>query len=359
MAATADHPPSRAAEEAAVKIVRDFERKLAAAALARDPELSRLYDTHQLTLDDLDELGDPVRTTPPRPVRARPDSGATRVATGRGAARTVRPARTDQAPPLDRTELLVNQGRGSTYHPSRWRQRKYQVGGGASLLILIIVAVTIVLSSGASWPASVNTVKAEVTTACQNTDVMSEPGQVNFACGKQTQQILWVFSLLASGNNPQFSDTKTGRQGLEPISPAQGAEVAWSLNLHHPYDPLDPIDSLQVAARAINNIIGGASSYGANGTPSVQPGLESYPANCLRYTGSAQVTSRAGFPSVCAKPITTPEGQGALVSDVYKKWAVGASAQQAEAAEILFENAGNPGNPQVQAILKDPAQYRL
>src|ERR1700753_1083600 len=45
-----------------MKMVREFERKLAAAALARDPDLSRLYDTHQLTLDDLDQLGDRART---------------------------------------------------------------------------------------------------------------------------------------------------------------------------------------------------------------------------------------------------------------------------------------------------------
>jgi hypothetical protein len=340
--------------------MRDFERKLAAAALARDPELSRLYDTRQLTLD-LDQLDDPaaataVRSVPqpagPAPAAVRPQTQGRAVRTGPPPARPVR-----EHP--DRTELLVNQGRGSAYRKSRWRQRKYQIGGGASLLVLIIVVVTIVLSSGASWPASVNTVKAEITTACQNSDVMSEPGQVNFACGKQTQQILWVFSLLSSGNNSQFNDTKTGREGLVPISPAQGAEVAWSLNLHHPYNPLDPIDSLQVAARAIDNIIGGASSIGANGAPTVQPGLESYAANCLRYTGSAELTSRAGFPSVCAKPVTTQQGQGALVADVYRKWAVGASSQQAEAAEILFENAGNPGNAQVQAVLKDLSKTRL
>ena len=224
---------------------------------------------------------------------------------------------------------------------------------------MIIVVVTIVLSSGASWPASVATVKSDITTACQNPDVMSEPGQVNFACGKQTQQILWVFSLLSSTNNAQFNDAKTGREGLEPITPAQGAEVAWSLNLHHPYNPLNPIDSLQVAARAIDNIIGGASAIGADGTPSIQPGLESYAANCLRYTGSAELTSRAGFPSVCAEPISTTQEQGALVADVYKKWAVGASAQQAQAAEVLFENAGNPGDPQVQAILKHLPATRL
>jgi hypothetical protein len=338
--------------------MRDFERKLAAAALARDPELSRLYDARQLTLD-LDELDDPARTTAVRSVPEPAVSGSDRRrAQGRAVRTGPAPARPASARP-GRTELLVNQGRGSAYRKSRWKQRKYQIGGGASLLVLLIVVITIVLSSGASWPTSVNTVKSEITTACQNSDVMSEPGQVNFACGKQTQQILWVFSLLSSENNPHFNDTKTGREGLVPISPAQGAEVAWSLNLHHPYNPLNPIDSLQVAARAIDNIIGGASAIGANGTPTVQPGLESYAANCLRYTGSAELTSRSGFPSVCAKPITTQQGQGALVADVYKKWAVGASSQQAESAEILFENAGNPGNAQVQAILKDLSKTRL
>jgi hypothetical protein len=342
-----------------MKIMREVERKLAAAALARDPELGRLYETHQLTLDDLNELGDPVRTAsfrapapPPAPVAGSADGGRRSGGTG-----TLRAGHVPAAP--DRTELLVNQGRGSAYHPSRWRQRKYLIGGGGTLLVLIIVVVTIVLSGGASWPSSVNTVKSEVTTACQNPDVVSEPGQVNFACAKQTQQILWVFSLLSSGDNPQFSDAKSGRMGLEPITPTQGAEVAWSLNLHHPYNPLNPIDSLQVAARAINNIVGGASAIGTNGSPSIQPGLESYPANCLRYTGSAQLTSRPGFPSVCAAPVSTDQQRAALAEDIYKKWAVGASAQQAEAAQVLFANATNPGDPQVQAILKNRPATRL
>jgi hypothetical protein len=339
-----------------MKMVRDIERKLAAAALARDPELSRLHETHQLTLDDLNELARPARTTAFRAVPEQAAAGSAGGGRGGGTAGV----RTGQAPAgPDRTELLVSQGRGSAYHPSRWRQRRYLIGGGAGLLVLIIVIVTIVLSGGASWPSSVDTVKAEITTACQNPDVMSEPGQVNFACGKQTQQILWVFSLLSSSNNARFSDAKTGRVGLEPITPTQGAEVAWSLNLHHPYDPLDPIDSLQVAARAINNIIGGASAIGGNGSPSVQPGLESDPANCLRYTGSAQMSVRPGFPSVCAKPVTSTQQQGALVADVYKKWAVGASAQDAEVAQVLFENANNPGDPQVQAILKNLSSTRL
>src|SRR5262249_60861642 len=117
---------------------------------------------------------------------------------------------------------------------------------------------------GAEWPPSVATVESQIAPACQNPDGGSEPGLVNFACAKSTRQILWVFALLTSGNNPNFADARTGRVGLEPITPAQGGEVAWSLNLHHPYSPTNPVDSLQVAARAINNIIGGAATTRAH-----------------------------------------------------------------------------------------------
>jgi hypothetical protein len=48
----------------------------------------------------------------------------------------------------------------------------------------------------------------------------------------------------------------------------------------------------------------------------------------------------------------TPDGQAALVRDVYRKWIVGAPAQQAQDAAVLFQNANDPGNPRVQAILK-------
>jgi hypothetical protein len=195
-------------------------------------------------------------------------------------------------------------------------------------------------------------VQAEITRACQNPNVASEPGQVNFACAQSTSQILWVFALMTSDDNPGFSDPHTGRKGLEPISPAQGGDIAWSLNLHHPYNPSDPIDSLQVAARAINNIIGGATLTGAKGNPSVQPGLESDPANCARYTGSAAVISRAGYPSLCAIPVTSLTGQAALVSDVYQRWLVGTGSTTAQDAGVLFQNSNDPGNPQVQAILK-------
>jgi hypothetical protein len=169
---------------------------------------------------------------------------------------------------------------------------------------------------------------------------------------------LWVFALLTSGNNPVFADPRSGRVGLEPITPAQGGAVAWSLNLHHPYDASNPIDSLQVAARAINNIVGGATSVNASGQSVVQPGLLSDPANCARYTGSRALTSRSGFPSLCARPVSSPAGQAALVADVYQKWVVGASAQAAQDAAVLFENAQNPGDPQVQAILKRMSSAR-
>jgi hypothetical protein len=194
-------------------------------------------------------------------------------------------------------------------------------------------------------------VQQEATRACLNPNVAAEPTQINFACDKDTRQILWVFSLLTSDNRADYQVHGSGRVGLEPIAPAQGGEVAWSLNLHHPYDPASPIDSLSVAARAINNIIGGATLTGTHGKPVVQPGLESSPTNCLRYTGSAAVISRAGFPDVCARPVT-PGGQAALVSDVFGKWIVGAPPGKAQDAAVLFENSKDPGNAQVQAILK-------
>jgi hypothetical protein len=250
----------------------------------------------------------------------------------------------------DRTRTLIDHGRRSARRVRRPR-------GRTSTLSMIILAVTgaillvLVFRHSASWPSSVATVQNEITTACQNPDVASEPNQVNFACDKSTSQILWVFALMTSGNNPAFTDAKSGRQGLEPITPTQGGDVAWSLNLHHPYNPLNPVDSLEVAARAINNIIGGASVTGSNGKPTVQPGLESSPANCARYTGSAAMISRAGFPDICAQPVSST-GQAALVSDVYQQWLVGSPPVAAQEAGVLFENSDNPGNPSVQAILK-------
>jgi hypothetical protein len=222
----------------------------------------------------------------------------------------------------------------------------------AGIAAVITIASLFIFRASPGWPPSVATVQSQIETACKNPNVASEPAQVNFACGKDTSQILWVFSLMTSGNNAKFSDAKTGRQGLEPITPAQGGQVAWSLNLHHPYNPMDPVDSLQVAARAINNIIGGATLTGSNGKPVVQPGLESNPDNCVKYTGSSAIVSHPGFPSQCAQPVTSTTGQAALVADTYRQWVVGATAAAAYDVGVLFSNANNPGDPQVQTILK-------
>jgi hypothetical protein len=251
--------------------------------------------------------------------------------------------------PRDRTEALISRGRR---HARRGRRRWRTIAVVAAAVAAGAGLIALVLPGGsASWPASVTTVRNEITIACQNPNVVSEPSQVNFACAKDTQQVLWVFSLLTSHNNPGYADSSNDRKGLEPIQPAQGGDIAWSLNLHHPYNPASPIDSLQVAARAINNIIGGATVTGSSGAPQVQAGLESSPANCARYTGSSALITRQGFPAVCALPVSTPDGEAALVSDVFQQWMVGAPSQYATEAGVLFENADNPGDPQVQSIL--------
>lgn len=288
--------------------------------------------------------GRPERGPQPGP-RAPIQTAARRVA-GRSQAYSADRTRPDD----QRTKALIDHGRRNV--------RRGRFGRGSVMVLglaVIVVSVTVlimVFRPSASWPPSVAVVQNEISTACQNPNVVSEPNQVNFACAKSTSQVLWVFSLMTSGDNPNFSDAKSGRQGLEPISPAQGGEVAWSLDLHHPYDPDNAIDSLEVAARAINDIVGGASLTGSNGKPTVQPGLESNPANCARYTGSAAVITRAGYPDICASPVTSPAGQAALVADVYQQWFVGSSRAFAQDASVLFENSNDPGNPQVQLILK-------
>jgi hypothetical protein len=264
--------------------------------------------------------------------------------------------------PDERTEVLINRGRRHARPTGlrRWTKHWRAITVGAAGVMAGAIAIALVVSgSSPSWPASVAVVQREISAACQNPNVVSEPSQVNFACAKDSSQILWVFSLLTSDDNPKFSDRANGRQGLEPITPSQGGDVAWSLNLHHPYNPANPTDSLAVAARAINDIIGGATLTGGNGAPEVQPGLESNPANCERYTGSSAIVTHQGFPAICAQPVTSPGGEAALVSDVFKQWMLGTPARLADDAGVLFENADNPGNPQVQAILNSLSQSRL
>jgi hypothetical protein len=243
---------------------------------------------------------------------------------------------------------------GAPVQPKRTRRklsRRNLVITGAAALALGIGLTVALRGPGPGWPSSVAGVKQEIETACQNPDVASDPGGVNFACGKDTSQILWVFALLTSGDNPNYTDQATGRKGLEPITPAQGGEVAWALNLHHPYNPASPLDSLAVAARAINNIVGGATVTSQSGSQEVQPGLEGKPANCQRYTGSSALITRQGFPSLCAESVSSPQGQAALIADIYREWIVGASARDASNAALLFTNASNPGNQQVQTVL--------
>ena len=327
-------------------------------AIDLENELSVWRETRQRE-QDLDP--EPVPSPPHesfRRVAGRPDRGvqagprapihtAARRAASRSEPRVTGRTRADE----ERTRALIDRGRRSVRRGRFGRRGKITIGL-AVFLLGVTALILVVFAPSASWPASVAVVQSEITTACQNPNIVSEPNQVNFACGKDTSQILWVFSLMTSGNNPNFSDAKTGRQGLEPISATQGGEVAWSLNLHHPYNPVNPIDSLMVAARAINNIIGGASLTGSNGKPTVQPGLESNPANCAKYTGSAAVLTRAGYPDMCSTAVTTTSGQAALVADVYQKWFGGSSPAFAQDASVLYQNAHDPGNPQVQAILK-------
>jgi hypothetical protein len=268
----------------------------------------------------------------------------------------------DAGEPDERTEVLINRGRRHARPTGVRRALRHWRAIGVAIAGVAIGSVTLAMvlpGDTATWPPSVAVVEREIAVACENPNVVAEPTQVNFACAKDTRQILWVFSLLTSGDNPSYSDTANGRKGLEPITPAQGGDVAWSLNLHHPYDPANPVDSLEVAARAINNIIGGATVTGSSGAQVVQPGLESTAANCARYTGSSSLVTRQGFPAVCAQPIATPGGQAALVSDVFQQWMVGTPAQVAAEAGVLFENADNPGDPRVQAILKTLPQTGL
>ena len=259
------------------------------------------------------------------------------------------------AGPGGRTEALLNHGRPRARRGrgrgilAHWRL----VAVGTAALVAGLIAVLVATSGGsAGWPASVAAVQAQIKEACANPDVAAEPSGLNFACAKDSQQVLWVFALLTSGNNPGFVDQSTGRKGLEPIQPSQGGEIAWSLNLHHPYNPANPVDSLTVAARAINNIISGATLTSANGSALIEPGLESKAANCERYTGSAKLVTRAGYPARCASPVSGSSGQAALVSDAFQQWMGGTPSRIASEAGVLFENADNPGDARVQAILR-------
>ena len=136
-----------------------------------------------------------------------------------------------------RTETLVTQGRPGAYRPGLSNRSKLTIGIGL-LAVLIAVLAMVLSSGGASWPASVATVQSQITKACQNPDVRSEPGQVDFACAQSTSQILWVFSLLTSGNNPDFNDTHNGRLGP---GAHRGDAGRADRPLPQPAQPLQPV----------------------------------------------------------------------------------------------------------------------
>ena len=221
--------------------------------------------------------------------------------------------------------------------------------------LVLTIGATVVFAKGPSSPPSVATVQERDHRCLPESGRRFRAGPGQFRCGKGVRPVAVGFALLTAIGNPGYADAGTSRKGLSPVTPAQGGQIAWSLNLHHPYDPFHPIDSLEVAARAINNIIGGATVTGANGNPTVQPGLESKPGNCARYTGSPAIISHAGFPSLCASPVTSGEGQAALVADVYQQWMVGATAVAAQDVSVLFENAAQPRRPAGAGHPQDPA----
>ncbi|HUD11582.1 MAG TPA: hypothetical protein VMS08_04165 [Candidatus Saccharimonadia bacterium] len=316
----------------------EFMARLADLAIERKKQLDAVEEQYPL----IDGSGDPVEGAEPPPA----DLALTPEASGRVAPSD---ARSDQFR-IPRSQPAP-----------RGRIRRWHVITALVAVVLLVVGViTIVaLSGGPSVPASALTVMSEIPKACDNINEPSEPGEVNFACAKDTDMVLWAFAVADSHDDPNFVDAKTGREGLDPITPAQGGEIAWGLNLHHPYDPANPMDSLEVGARAINNIIAGATLTGEAGKPVVQGGLESQAPNCLRYTGSPSLTSKAGYPDLCARRITTAAGRDALVADVYGRWMPTASAAQARDVAILFQYATTPGNPQFQTVLKQVLRHRL
>ena len=98
-----------------------------------------------------------------------------------------------ERPSSERAQALIERGRRTARRRRSGRGRTIAIASAAGLAVLVIGAM-IVLRPGPSWPPSVATVKSEIATACQNPNVVSEPSQVNFACGTDTSQILWIFA---------------------------------------------------------------------------------------------------------------------------------------------------------------------
>ena len=254
--------------------------------------------------------------------------------------------------PEARTATLINQGRPSAYQRGLPRGFKITAGAIAALALLIAIVFMMLPGPGPSWPASVARVQAEVAKACQNPDVSSEPGQVNFACGKATRQILWVFALLTSGNNPNVRRARhrPGGPGAHYARAGRRGRLV-----------AEPAPSVQ-PDQPDRQPRGGGPGHQQHRRrrdrdrhlwqPGRPAGAREPRRELLAVHRIGQVTSHKGYPGLCARPVSSVAGQAALVADIYQRWVVGAGPKAAQNAAILFENAKNPGSPQVQAILK-------
>jgi hypothetical protein len=258
------------------------------------------------------------------------------------------------------TQRIVQNG----HTGMRRRPRRRLIGFVVVLALLGIGIFAVVMFwPRPTWPSQVTTIQKEIPKACQG-NVASDPNGVNFACNPTNWQILWVFALETSGGDPNYGDPATFGMGLEPVDPSRvGGYVRQLMGASYAYDPENPTENLQVAARAINNIVGGAVVT-VQGKQVVQPGLMSVGANCKAYTGSAQLSTPTGVnaPAICSLPITTENGQLALVKDIWKRWtsvmygkqptAVQVAPQGVRNVVVLFSNATDPGNPTVLNVLR-------
>ena len=126
---------------------------------------------------------------------------------------------------------------------------------------------------------------------------------------------------------PRVTWTRDGPQG-------PGADPARAGRRHRlvaqpapPVQPGERVDSLEVAARAINNIIAGATLTSTSGGALVEPGLESTAADCQRYTGSARAGDPVRATRRAAPPRSPRRGEAALVGDAFAQWMGGTPSQ--------------------------------
>ena len=254
-----------------------------------------------------------------------------------------------------RTEALINHGR----RPAR-RSRTRRVLAHWRLLLSACVALVAGVDRGRcsrsaaaapGWPASVASVRAEIKQACANPDVAAEPSGLNFACAKDTQQVLWVFSLLTSGNNPGYVDQGNWPQGprANSASPGRGHRL-----VAQPAPPVQPGEPASTAlrsrpARSTTSSAARPSPLALAAHSSKRTDEHRGELRALHRLG--RLDTRQGYPAACASPVTRATARRrSLAMHSSSGWAARRRRSRAEAG-ILFQNADNPGSPKVQAIL--------